>query len=406
MKGRIRPYPGDVCPKCGADFKSVLNREGVQTDILCGKGCMIPPRRFLIDVRSVGDRSGNKLGYLKRDRRGTEFTSFPLAMATISAVWDEMRQNDGYVDVSKWKPSAMKEITLRAVGDAWITTVYQEVERVTAKHWESGLKHHIYPQIAYGRVVGDMDVRDLQGEGGGRVVEAIRTKLFQDGKEPSSIKSIMATFRRLLVHIERIGIITKAPYFRTVKVPKKIRAYTERHEQDIIMAHLPKGRKDMFLLCRVLQETGLRPGEGCALRVESLRDDGVIEAREAINNYGEIKSTKTGDEFERVITEELMAELKEHAKGKFARSFLFVSRFGTPYVPNWVSKKWKEAGIAAKIRKPLNVSMRHSRVSHEVHCVLKKDYHEKIRQVLQHRSVVTTLHNYVLEKPKENVTDR
>jgi integrase len=211
-----------------------------------------------------------------------------------------------------------------------------------------------------------------------------------------TVKHILDTLKTFLNYQYSIEKIDVLPRFPKVKVtPKKPKGWIDREMQEKVISEMPF---EHHLIFQVLCETGIRPGEVCALKKKDIQDGGLWIER-AFDEKGFLKETKTGNSYLRPISEGLYNRLLEHARFLFPEDFLFRHK-GEPYNRRLLYRLWVRAASKVGVKITPYQGSRHSRVS-QLRKELENRMHEQLRKELGHSSSITTLRHYALNQKQE-----
>ena len=213
---------------------------------------------------------------------------------------------------------------------------------------------------------------------------------------PKTVKHVLDTLRAFLNRLHRIDLIERVPVFPRVKAKEAVeKVWIGPDVQDEVIELIAERHR---LLYRVLCETGIRPGEVCALKRKDLRPDGLWIER-AVDEQGFEKPTKTGKCYLRPLSPELLADLQEHNGLKFPEVRMFIDH-GEPYTQKKLYFIWRRAASKIGVKISLYNASRHSLVSQK-RKELEAGMHEALRAELAHTSARTTLKHYALPGSKE-----
>jgi integrase len=218
-----------ACPKCGrAQCHIVLHWQGYT-------------HRLFKDVRDVG------FGYL-------------AAYDQLFAMNRDIREKK--FNIVDWQPEKVKERRLDMMLDRWLEQKKSEVESNelsygTLHAYRSYVYNHISPRI------GHLDVRSIRFSD----LEEFKDSL------PKSLKiktkrTIMNDLHTALKWMWRKGAIDAMPPFPVVKgndsEPRIALSFEDQHAA---LALIPEKHRDVF---EFENETGLRPGETCSLKIKDV----------------------------------------------------------------------------------------------------------------------------------------
>jgi integrase len=229
-----------------------------------------------------------------------------------------------------------------------------------------------------------------------KAIAEFKRDLLRSGRAPKTVKNILGVLSAFLNHLAASGDLEAVPRFPKMKVTAtNEKRWLDRVSQaKIIEAADPEDR----LLFRTLIETGERVSEACAHQVRDLMDGGIRIVR-SFDEYGELKSTKTGRDDLRPISRALYEELFLSCGASDPAQFLFI-RDGKPYTRRKLRYRWQMACKAAGVPSiPPSQASRHSRAS-QLRRELEQETAERLRDALGHESAQTTMAHYALEDNK------
>jgi integrase len=378
VRGRIRPYPGEKCPKCGDAFASIphpiIAKE--QIDLLCPK-CLIRPLKVYIDGRGIRDCRGEVVGNLLKDDTGSPFYSFHSAHMLLSTIREAYKKKN--FDARSYQPDKVRKYAIPRMAEEYVSALlrggrgrghYQQTERVL----------EILAEVSGGR-----DLRTLCGDD----LQEMDKKLVKDGCTGATRKKygqIVQAFARWfntyhLPHGQRIEV----PPLPMITVERREIGWIDTPEQETVMAAIKF--ENLHLAYRLLFATGARIGEVCGLQkgdlIHAERNDGIcgINVQRNVTQYGKVKGTKTGEPHFKLVPVHLFSQLVETCRLKFDGDFIWKTRYGNPYTPVRLSALWHEASVGVGLNISLYAACRHSRATRKM-IELQKEWMREVGRVL------------------------
>lgn len=271
----------------------------------------------------------------------------------------------------------------------WLTDLAAEGRsRFYVGQLRQRFKAYVLPFFGSHRPV-DIRTRDLV---------SLKRELFRNySLAPKTVRHVLSALSAFLNHLADLGELEAVPRFPQVRVaPSRPRLWLSADAQGrIIEGADPADR----LILRLMFETGVRPSEACALQVGDLVDGGLRVCR-AFDEYGELKSTKTGSDDVRALSQGLYKALKNSCRAHDPGQFLF-TRGGRPYTRRKLRYRWQVACKRAGVEGiSLYQGTRHSRAS-QVRAEAEAQAREMIRASLGHADAATTLKHYALPRNRE-----
>jgi len=234
-------------------------------------------------------------------------------------------------------------------------------------------------------VAGGRDLRTLCGDD----LQEMDKKLAKEGCAGATRKKygqIVQAFARWfntyhLPHGQRIEI----PPLPMITVERREIGWIDTPEQETVLAAIKF--EHLHLAYRLLFATGARIGEVCGLKKVDLipadRNEGVcgINVQRSVNQYGQVKGTKTGKPHFKPVPESLFAQLVEACRKKFDGDYLWLTRYGNTYSPVRISSLWHEASVGVGLNISLKAACRHSRATRKM-IELQKEWMREVGRVL------------------------
>jgi integrase len=248
------------------------------------------------------------------------------------------------------------------------------------RHLKSHTRLHILPFFA------GIDVREIRSFH----IEEFNISLFKKRLSNKTVKHILDAMKGFMNYQYRLERIEKMPLFPRIEhKPVRPKNWLDNDSQARVLSFIPPEHRLFF---EVLIETGIRPGEGRALKKKDIEEEGLYISS-ALDERGVLKTTKTGKEYFRSLSGDVLLRLQSHTRLNFPDSYIFTHR-GQPYNKH-VDRIWKAACTQAGISIPLYQGTRHSKASQR-RAELEQGMREELKKVLGHTSATTTLKHYAL----------
>jgi integrase len=271
-----------------------------------------------------------------------------------------------------------RDITVNAYADRWLEQIASSVDERTVTGYRDTLRRHIRPFL------GKLMLRALlRGH-----CKALLAKKRAEGLSKNSVRLIRATLSVMLSDAVDDAILMVNPVLginrKGRRSPDSI-SHADRkknikgmtHEQlatFLVFSSALCSRRDQVLFL-LLADTGLRPGEACAVQWPDF--DAVtrtLRIDRAVADSGRIKGTKTGEDREVDLSPRLVAALgdvqaKLEAEALLAgrdgiNSWVFATRAGKPPTPHRVAKTFQRILVLAGLPHFRLYDLRHTYASH------------------------------------------
>jgi hypothetical protein len=375
MKGRIRSWPGEKCPKCHGSFESIDHPliKGKQIDILC-RFCLTRPLRVYIDARGIRDRRGEKIGNVVKSTDGEPYFSFNAADITLSTIRGQLKA--GTLDARMWQSEKTRKYQLPDLRDEYVSALL----RGGRGRGHQNQTERVLTELS--EVIGPRDCRTLTGDD----LQALDKEYVRRGVEGlarkkylQQVQAFVRWFNRYhLPHPQRIEV----PPLPMIGIVRKEIGWIDTPEQEGTLALIPF--PNLHLAYRVLFVTGMRIGEACGLKKKDLvknADGTFLYVQRAISQWKKEKTTKTGSWMMKPIPEPLFLELEAICRDRFPGDFLWTTRYGNAYSPGRLSTVWHKASVASGLNISLYAACRHSKATREM-IDLQKEMWRKVGRVL------------------------
>jgi integrase len=250
------------------------------------------------------------------------------------------------------------------------------------------LRKYVYPVLGAHRDVATVRAKD---------VRSVYTACMGAGLASKTTKHVLGALRALMSYAQSVDVVQHVPKFPTVRVvATKAKGWLNEGAQERVLRRV--GELEDCL--RLMMETGARPSEAAAVQVRDLVDGGVL-IRRAFGDRGQEKSTKTGIEALRPLSEGLYTRLREAAQGERPCAYLWMNeRAGRAVNRHDLYRAWRVAARIEGVDVTLYQAFRHSKVSQR-RAELVASMHEDLRATLGHTSAGTTIRHYALDGAHE-----
>ena len=282
-------------------------------------------------------------------------------------------------------------LTFGTFYERWIASKHN-LKPSTRVSYEQTFRLHILPAFT-GKRLEQITPLDVQ---------AWIDDLTASGMNPSTVARCFRNFRGCMKQAEAWELINKAPTVK-INLPRKDNNELEFLDVENILRLLEAAREPERVLFAVLAMSGLRLGEGLALRWRDVDFEmRAIKVTRAWNYHGGFQEPKTATSRRAVPLIDALADILRdyyHGNGHPALDDLLFTHDGSrPLDPANVRKRFLEALDAAGLRRVTIHSLRHSYAS------LLLSYGASVKAVqnaLGHASATMTLNVYSHFIPSE-----
>lgn len=215
----------------------------------------------------------------------------------------------------------------------------------TYRHYRAYIKLYFKPKL------GKLDMRELDFG----ALTQFKDWLAEKDIKIKTRRNVMNALHAFVRWTWQRGIIKAMPPFPEVQGDDaEVKYALERCEQDKMLLNIPAEHRDVF---EFGFETGLRPGELCAVKVSDITRLGLIVQRTL--SCGTIReTTKTKSKCTIPMSQRAMEIAQKHAAGKLPFGFLFTSpTTGKYYSTEFLRRLWAEKNPKSVT---LYEAMRHS----------------------------------------------
>ena len=218
-------------------------------------------------------------------------------------------------------PTVDPNISVHAYSEHWLEHV--SIKPKTERYYRLALQHHIIPAL------GTLRVRDMHQQH----VAAFLTEKIESGKyKVGTVRAMYATLRRLLSRAKFEGIVPAnavEAVWRELPLPTEKKKTTRKRTREQVKA-MTRSQLDAFLdaaradeyfpLFLTLARTGLRIGEGLALKIEDVdisAHEITVHSTLAASQRGiafddRLGTPKSGEERTVKMSDQLAEELRAH----------------------------------------------------------------------------------------------
>ena len=356
MRGKIRTP--DVCPVCQGKFTLTFHPATEEKLLMCESHLTVP-QRFFIDGRDFRNRKGN-IGRISKDERGERLSSYRAAFRLLEAIRADWDKDPVRFDPTRWSLSGRGMLKLKECAREWQLRLEQDPEKSTsrANTVEWAFREHLLTIPIGDRTFGEIDIREIVPDD----IEAAQFHLHRKGLSRSSIRTVLSVLRTLLIRYrDRKRVLDWVPAFPEgwSSMPSADRWWVDGKVQQAIIARMPERSR---LLMGVLCETGMRPGEGEALRKRDILPGRRIHIQRSIDVWRKEGPPKAGKARYCDINEELYQKLI--VLPVIGDGYLFTTKGGMPWTTTILSREFRRAADAAGFPQvTLYTCIRHSLAS-------------------------------------------
>ncbi len=289
-----------VCPKCGYDSCWVrLRYQGIQISIW----------------------------------KGSDGKALTHSDAVAQLVTINQQIKDKEFDPARYSKTAINEKSLDALWDQFTT----QKEKV----WSPGTAVNARTYRKYIEPLADLDVR---------LIRLKHLQLFYEGlpKSEAHKQNIMKLLHTFFAWLVRWGEIDKVPIWPEYAPIVKVEGFALTPEDQVqILERIPAEHRDIL---EFAMDTGLRPGEVCALQVQDIDFNRRLMLVRRTWSLGQLRTTKEKKEGWRALSDRACEIIEKQVRVESispATRFLFINpltrRGYRPKTLRWVWKKF--AGV-------------------------------------------------------------
>jgi integrase len=279
-------------------------------------------------------RDGAKRRYFK-DTQGNVF-SYMSALSQLLAMSREEGDPNAKFNHADWRPEKVKERRFDMMLERWLAQKKSEVESEelsfgTYHAYNSYSKNYLIPKL------GAMNVRKI---GFAELEE------FKDGL-PKALKLktkriILNTLHTAMKWMWRKGVIIVVPPFPVVKGnDTAVKVALSMEDQYTALSQIPAEHRDVY---EFEYETGLRPGETCALKIKDLDlSANTLRVQRTFTMRRLRESDKEGHRKALPLSPRALELAQAHAQGRFPEDWLFINPAnGNHYTVHRLGLYWKQ----------------------------------------------------------------
>ncbi|MDF1536096.1 MAG: tyrosine-type recombinase/integrase [bacterium] len=272
----------------------------------------------------------------RRDPQGLQF-GYPSAQLFLNRIVSDI--NDERKGLKTFNPEEystgrMAARTLEVKAWEWHEVKGSEVESGelspgTLREYRNYIRNHWIPHL------GRLDVRDIQHP------ELEKFKRDLKGIKAKTRRNIVYGLRTFFGWLRREGVLKEVPIFPAMEVSDaKVMVALDMDDQAVALARIPEDHRDVI---EFGMETGLRPGETCALKIHDLDlREGAALIQRTWSGSQMRETTKGKNKRWIPLSDRALAVAKDHARGRVGDQFLFIHP-GTNrgYMPAYLRKTWR-----------------------------------------------------------------
>jgi integrase len=270
----------------------------------------------------------------RRDKQGDVLT-WGKAIKLLNSIREQ-------IDSRTFDPEARLDsrVNERRFEAKWDAFVDEKDERVAGGELSPSYVRVLksYRRSYFGDLDG-YDVRDITLE------HLAKVKRSMKGRKIKTKQNVMAALSSFFSWCKNEdGSLPTVPRFPTIEGDDATpRVAIDRSSQEAALVRIPEGLRDPFAFA---METGLRPGEVCALKVKDIQGDNALICR-TYSDYTIRETTKQKRKQYIPLSDAALAIVHRNSLGKHPDTFVFINpRSGDGYRPKTLGDIWnKYAGI-------------------------------------------------------------
>ncbi len=271
----------------------------------------------------------------RRDPQGLQF-SYPSAALFLNRIISDI--NDERKGLKTFNPEEystgrMRARKLEVKVWEWFEIKEYEVEigdlsPGTLREYRNYIRNHWIPRL------GQYDVRDIQHP------ELEKFKRDLKGVKAKTRRNIVYGLRTFFGWLKREGVLRDLPIFPAMEVnDAKVMVALDMYDQLMALKRIPEEHRDII---EFGMETGLRPGETCALKISDLdlREGAALIQRTWSGS--KLRETTKGKNKRWIpLSDRALIIVKDHARSRVGDQFLFInSNTGDHYRPAYLRRTW------------------------------------------------------------------
>ncbi len=267
-----------------------------------------------------------------RDTQGDLFSYMKAVSQSVSMQRDIDDKKFNPVD---WNHVRVKERLFKNMMQKWLDQVEEEVESNELSYgsfhsYQSRAKNHTIPFL------GNKDVREIRFHDLEEFKDSLPKKL-----KIATRKAIINDLKTAMRWMHRKGIIEALPPFPIIKGNDSESKMALSYEDQIeALKKIPDKHRDIF---EFEFETGIRPGESCALKIKDL-DFNDLSARicRTFTMRRIRESDKEGHKETIPLSDRAIEIAKKNSKERFPEDWLFINHdTKRNYTVQYLGKWWK-----------------------------------------------------------------
>lgn len=272
----------------------------------------------------------SKRYYFRKDKDGKPFVDYRTARDFLSAMHVEM--NRGRFNPADWISQKFEECRFENKIKEWIAQKSEEaaggeLSFETIKDYKGYAENHFH-------FLKGWDVREIRFE----QLENFKDRLPKKLKIKTR-RNVLNGLHAFFSWLKRKGTIQDIPAWPVIKGnDSDTRTAIDYDTQIYALEKIPEQHRDVI---EFGFETGLRPGETCAVQIRDF-ESGVLIVQRTWSGSRLRETTKGGNK-ERVPLSQRASELfMKHSKGKFPNAFLFINpETNQAYRPKKLNQLWR-----------------------------------------------------------------
>jgi len=272
-----------------------------------------------------------------KDTRGIELSQLSAAHM-LSEINREMADTSRPFYIDKWKNAACKQRVIEKAVDLWIADCKEQVARgemslsVPILYRSMAKTHFLNDQYGIGKkMINEVGVFEIK-----QFSKALPSDL-----KISSRRAIMNNLHVFFTWCYKEGLISSIPAFPTVKGNNsRPRVALTTGDQYMALEKLPEYIRDVY---EFEFNTGIRPGETCALKIRDidfLNKTATIRATFTMGKFRD--SDKEGHKQPIPLSERAIEIARLRAAGRFPEDWLFLNNQGTHYSVETLRDTWSK----------------------------------------------------------------
>lgn len=382
MLGRINTL--QKCPVCRGKF-SALDQAGLYCP-----GHLTRPTRYYVYFMTLlySTPQGNVLDSYERAKR---------LLSSIQTAYDDAKKHPETkrFDINDWIPKKVKHFRFSIKADEILKEYDAKYERKKISKSRIQAVYNFTNKFLK-PFFKDRDIRDIISEDITGLYYLLLDRQYSD----AHIKDLLAYLKYIISRVRRDDM----PDFPSFEIEPKKEKQRLQIERQMAIAPFISDRHGYRLAINILQTTGMRPCEVRPLQVNDIVENGILSWK-SLTDRLKLKRKSGGEQFH-PLPDYIMADLREHIKGKTPDNFIFEID-GKPFGEGRLRKVWNKAikdcniarvkeGLQPVKHIEFNQACRHSWASREMKQA-KESAIERIQERLGHTNKQTQKH-YIIER--------